>query len=81
MRTKRVFLTIWIPLWVIIFAIGMYKTLTGGYSSAFVEQGVVIWALYGAVVAAIIAGIAAAIASVIFRGKPAPPSPEPAKAP
>jgi hypothetical protein len=78
MNSKRVFVYVFLPIFVLILIVGEARIMSEGLSSTFLAQGVVVFGLYGAVVAAIIGGIAAGIHSIYSRRKkprtsPAPP--------
>lgn len=75
MKAKRFFLMVWLPLFIIIFGYGMYYTSTQNLSTGMIEQGVVIFLLYGAAVAAVVAAIATGVFRVATRGRKTTPPP------
>lgn len=77
MKSKRVFLYVWLPIFLLILIVGVAKTASLGVSSAFLASSVVVFGLYGAVVAAIIGGIVAGIHSVISKRSKAKTAPAP----
>jgi hypothetical protein len=67
MKSKRVFLMVFLPVLLLILIAGEAKTASLGVSAGFLAQGIVIFGLYGALIGAILGGIAAAINGVIQR--------------
>jgi len=61
MKSKTLFLMVFLPITLIILIAGEYNVATGGFGTSFLIQGIVIYGLYSALIGGIVGGVVAGI--------------------